>query len=130
MRKAFVKGHREAIQVADRFPKLQNLSQTLEQVFGTHAEALKQVEKQVFSTDAKVLKQVETTHNISVNAEANACPVVPRFPQNTSLNRIVQSASSQDKRRTIHEQGKEPTVSRLVRTSNRSVPLSFQNECI
>lgn len=43
--KAYEKGIRQgapqAIQVADRFPKLQNLSQTLEQVFGTHAEARK-----------------------------------------------------------------------------------------
>ncbi len=96
--KAYEKGIRQgapqAIQVADRFHLLQNLSQTLEQVFGTHAEALKQVEKQVFSTDTKVLKQVETSHNLSLNAEANACPVVPRFPQNTSLKRKVQSESS------------------------------------
>jgi transposase len=106
--KAYEKGIRQgapqAIQVADRFHLLQNLSQTLEQVFGTHVEALKQVEKQVFSTDTKVLKQMETSHNLSVIAEANACPVVPRFPQNTSLKRKVQSAKARDRRRVIHEQ--------------------------
>jgi len=83
---------------------MQNLSQTLEQVFGTHAEVLKEVEKQVFSTDTKVLKEVETAHNISLIAEANPCPVVPRFPQNTSLKRKVQSAKARDRRRDIHEQ--------------------------
>jgi transposase len=83
---------------------MQNLSQTLEQVFGTHASALKEVEKQVFSTDTKVVKEVETSHNRSLIAEANACPVVPRFPQNTSLKRKVQSAKAQHRRRTIHEQ--------------------------
>ena len=53
-------GAPEAIQVADRFHLLQNLFQTLEQVFGTHAKALQEVEKQVFNTDTKVLKEVET----------------------------------------------------------------------
>ena len=106
--KAYEKGIRtgapQAIQVADRFHLLQNLSQTLEQVFGTHAEALKEVEKQVFRTDTKVLKEVETAHNQTLIAEANPCPVVPRFPQNTSLNRIVQSAKARTRRRDIHEQ--------------------------
>lgn len=127
--KAYEKGIRQgapqAIQVADRFHLLQNLSQTLEQVFGTHAEALKEVEKQVFSTDTKVLKEVETAHNLSLIAETNICPVVPRYPQNTSLKRKVQSAKAQYRRRTIHEQGKEPAVSRLVRTSNRYCTGSF-----
>jgi len=90
--------------VADRFHLLQNLSQTLQQVFGTHAEVLKEVEKQVFSTDTKVLKEVETAHNLSLIAEANPCPVVPRFPQNTSLKRKVQSAKARGRRREIHEQ--------------------------
>ncbi|MEI2578000.1 transposase [Scytonema sp. PRP1] len=97
-------GAPEAIHVADRFHLLQNLSQTLEQVFGTHAKALKEVEKQVFNTDTKVLKEVETAHNLSLIAEANPCPVVPRFPQNTSLKRKVQSAKARDRRRDIHEQ--------------------------
>jgi transposase len=97
-------GAPEAIQVADRFHLLQNLSQTLQQVFGTHAKALKEVEKQVFSPDTKVLKEVETAHNLSLIAEANPCPVVPRFPQNTSLKRKVQSAQARDRRRDIHEQ--------------------------
>lgn len=167
------------IQVADRFHLLQNLSQTLKQVFGTHAEALKDVEKQVFITDTKVPKeeekaleegrstfaqrpvgkaegrreldgdfdptQLQTTEiykecggfkpfltestdgltarenpqanllpsavcrlpfpdNLSLIAEANPCPVVPRFPQNTSLKRKVQSAKARDRRRDIHEQ--------------------------
>ena len=83
---------------------MQNLSQTLKQVFATHAEALLEVEKQVFSTDTKVLKEVETAHNLSLIAEANPCPVVPRFPQNTSLKRKVQSAKARDRRREIHEQ--------------------------
>ncbi|MBW4429784.1 MAG: ISL3 family transposase [Nostoc desertorum CM1-VF14] len=96
-------GAPEAIQVADRFHLLQNLFQTLEQVFGTHAKALKEVEKQVFSTDTKVLKEVETAHNPLI-AEANPYPVVPRFPQNTSLKRKVQSAKAQARRRDIHEQ--------------------------
>ena len=94
----------EAIHVADRFHLLQNLSQMLLQVFGTHAEALKEVEKQVFSTDNKVLKEVETAHNLSLIAEANKSPVVPRFPQNTSLKRKVQSAKARARRREIHEQ--------------------------
>ncbi|WP_026103915.1 hypothetical protein [Anabaena sp. PCC 7108] len=64
-------GAPEAIQVADRFHLLQNLSQTLKQVFGSHAEALKEVEKQVFITDNKVPKEVETAHNLSLIAEAN-----------------------------------------------------------
>nr|WP_231510452.1 transposase [Fischerella sp. PCC 9605] len=85
-------------------PLLQNLSQTLEQVFGTHAKALKEVEKQVFSTDTKVLKEVETAHNLSLITEANPCTVVPRFPQNTSLKRKVQSAKARVRRREIHEQ--------------------------
>ena len=106
--KAYEKGIRQgapqAIQVADRFHLLQNLSQTLEQVFGTHAEALKEVEKQVFRTDTKVLKEVETAHNQTLIAEANPCPVVPRFPQNTSLKRKVQSAKARTRRRDIHEQ--------------------------
>ncbi|MCC2696046.1 ISL3 family transposase [Nodularia sp. LEGE 04288] len=165
-------GAPEAIQVADRFHLLQNLSQTLEQVFGTHAEALKEVEKQVLITDTKVLKEVETAleegrsrkaggrreldgdsdptqlqtteiqnecgglkpflaestdgltarenpqtnllpsavcplpfpDNLSLVAEANPCPVVPKFPQNTSLKRKVQSAKARDRRRDIHEQ--------------------------
>jgi transposase len=96
-------GAPEAIQVADRFHLLQNLFQTLKQVFGTHAKALLEVEKQVFSTDTKVLKEVETAHNPLI-AEANPCPVVPRFPQNTSLKRKVQSAKARDRRRDIHEQ--------------------------
>ncbi|WP_347242515.1 ISL3 family transposase [Nostoc sp. FACHB-888] len=96
-------GAPEAIQVADRFHLLQNLFQTLEQVFGTHAKALKEVEKQVFSTDTKVLKEVETAHNPLI-AEANPYPVVPRFPQNTSLKRKVQSTKAQTRRRDIHEQ--------------------------
>ncbi len=106
--KAYEKGIRtgapQAIQVADRFHLLQNLSQTLEQVFGTHASALKEVEKQVFSTDTKVHIEVETSHNQTLIAEANPCPVVPRFPQNTSLKRKVQSAKARDRRRDIHEQ--------------------------
>ncbi|WP_126987801.1 ISL3 family transposase, partial [Nostoc sp. PCC 7120 = FACHB-418] len=53
-------GAPEAIQVADRFHLLQNLSQTLHQVFGTHAKALKEVEKQVLNTDTKVHLEVET----------------------------------------------------------------------
>ncbi|MEJ6487480.1 ISL3 family transposase [Nostoc punctiforme UO1] len=97
-------GAPEAIQVADRFHLLQNLSQTLKQVFGIHAEALKKVEKQVFSTDTKVLKEVETAHNLFLIAEANPCPVVPIFPQNTSLERKVQSAKARARRRDIHEQ--------------------------
>ncbi|WP_292876183.1 ISL3 family transposase [Nostoc sp. NMS1] len=99
-------GAPEAIQVADRFHLLQNLFQTLEQVFGTHAKALKEVEKQVFNTDTKALKEVETAHNLSLIAvaEANPCPVVPRFPQNTSLKRKVQSAKARARRREIHEQ--------------------------
>lgn len=83
---------------------MQNLSQTLKQVFSIHAEVLKEMEKQVFSTDTKVLKEVETAHNLSLIAEANSCPVVPRFPQNTSLKRKVQSAKAQARRRDIHEQ--------------------------
>ena len=59
--KAYEKGIRQgapqAIQVADRFHLLQNLSQTLEQVFGTHAEALKEVEKQVCGLKACQDKQ-------------------------------------------------------------------------
>jgi transposase len=106
--KAYEKGIRtgapQAIQVADRFHLLQNLSQTLEQVFGTHVSVLKEVEKQVFSTDTKVHIEVETSHNQTLIAEANTSPVVPRFPQNTSLKRKVQSAKAQDRRRTIHEQ--------------------------
>ncbi|MEH1986395.1 MULTISPECIES: ISL3 family transposase [unclassified Nostoc] len=96
-------GAPEAIQVADRFHLLQNLFQTLYQVFGTHAKALLEVEKQVFSTGTKVLKEVETAHNPLI-AEANPYPVVPRFPQNTSLKRKVQSAKAQARRRDIHEQ--------------------------
>ncbi|MHC5763335.1 ISL3 family transposase [Nostoc sp.] len=96
-------GAPEAIQVADRFHLLQNLFQTLYQVFGTHAKALLEVEKQVFSADTKVLKEVETAHNPLI-AEANPYPVVPRFPQNTSLKRKVQSAKAQARRRDIHEQ--------------------------
>jgi len=61
------------------------------------------VEKQVFSTDTKVLKEVETAHSPLI-AEANPYPVVPRFPQNTSLKRKVQSAKARDRRRDIHEQ--------------------------
>lgn len=172
-------GAPEAIQVADRFHLLQNLSQTLKQVFGTHAKALKEVEKKVFNTDTKVLKEVKTAleegrstfaqrpvekaegireldgdsdptqlqtteiqnecgglkpflaestdgltarenlranlvpsavcplpflDNLSLIAEANPCPVVPRFPQNTSLKRKVQSAKARDRRREIYEQ--------------------------
>ncbi|MEJ6484715.1 ISL3 family transposase [Nostoc punctiforme UO1] len=158
-------GAPEAIQVADRFHLLQNLSQTLYQVFGIHAKVLKEVEKQVFSTDTKVLKDVETAleegigeldgdtyptqlqtteiqnlagglkpflaentdrlaaqenpqtnllpsavcplpfpDNLSLITEANKSPVVPRFPQNTSLKRKVQSAKARDRRREIHEQ--------------------------
>jgi transposase len=93
----------EAIQVADRFHLLQNLFQTLEQVFGTHAKALKEVEKQVFNTDTKVLKEVETANKLSLITEANPCSVVPRFPQNTSLKRKVQSAKARARRRDIHE---------------------------
>ena len=51
-----------------------------------------------------MLKEVETAHNLSLIAEANPCPVVPRFPQNTSLKRKVQSAKARDRRREIHEQ--------------------------
>ncbi|WP_313934746.1 transposase [Anabaena cylindrica] len=53
-------GAPEAIQVADRFHLLQNLSQTLYQVFGNHAKTLKEVEKQVFNTETKVHLEVET----------------------------------------------------------------------
>jgi transposase len=106
--KAYEKGIRQgapqAIQVADRFHLLQNLSQTLEQVFSTHALALKEVEKQVFNTDTKVLKEVVSAHNQTLIAETNVCPVVPRYPQNTSLKRKVQSELAQHRRRTIHEQ--------------------------
>ncbi len=140
-------GAPEAIQVADRFHLLQNLSQTLCQVFGIHAKVLKEVEKQVFSTDTKVHLEVETAliegireldedsdptqlqtteiqnlggglktflaestdgltapENLSLIAEAHPCPVVPKFPQNTSLKRKVQSAKARDRRRDIHEQ--------------------------
>ncbi|MCW5318847.1 ISL3 family transposase [Nostoc sp. KVJ3] len=172
-------GAPEAIQVADRFHLLQNLSQTLYQVFGNHAKTLKEVEKQVFNTDTKVLEEMETAleegrstfvqrpvwkaegrreldgdsdptqlqtteiqnecgdikpflaentdgltarenlqanllpsavcplpfpDNLSMIAEANPCPVVPRFPQNTSLKRKVQSAKAKARRRDIHEQ--------------------------
>ncbi|BAZ50324.1 transposase [Nostoc sp. NIES-4103] len=48
--------------------------------------------------------EVETAHNLSLIAEANKSPVVPRFPQNTSLKRKVQSAKARDRRREIHEQ--------------------------
>ncbi|WP_390842908.1 MULTISPECIES: ISL3 family transposase [Nostoc] len=170
-------GEPEAIQVADRFHLLQNLSQTLYQVFGNHAKTLKEVEKQVFNTDTKVLEEMETAleegrstfvqppfrkaegireldgnsdptqlqtteiqnecggiqpflaentdgltarenlqanllpsavcplpfpDNLSMIAETNKSPVVPRFPQNTSLKRKVQSAKAQAKRRDIH----------------------------
>ncbi|AFY47346.1 transposase family protein [Nostoc sp. PCC 7524] len=97
-------GAPEAIQVADRFHLLQNLSQTLYQVFGNHAKTLKEVEKQVFNTDTKVHLEVETANNLSMIAETNKSPVVPRFPQNTSLKRKVQSAKARDRRREIHEQ--------------------------
>ena len=158
-------GAPEAIQVADRFHLLQNLSQTLYQVFGIHAKVLKEVEKQVFSIDTKVHLEVETAleegireldgdtyptqlqtteiqnlagglkpflaestdgltaqenpqtnllpsavcplpfpDNLSMIAETNKSPVVPRFPQNTSLKRKVQSAKARDRRREIHEQ--------------------------
>jgi transposase len=158
-------GAPEAIQVADRFHLLQNLSQTLYQVFGIHAKVLKQVEKRVFSTDTKVHLEVETAliegireldgdtyptqlqtaeiqnecgdvkpflaentnglttqenpqtnilpsalcplpfpDNLSLITEANNSRVVPRFPQNTSLKRKVQSAKARDRRREIHEQ--------------------------
>ncbi|WP_242062959.1 ISL3 family transposase [Nostoc sp. FACHB-145] len=158
-------GAPEAIQVADRFHLLQNLSQTLYQVFGIHAKLLKEVEKQVFSTDTKVHLEVETAliegireldgdryptqlqtteiqnecgglkpflaentdgltaqenpqtnllpsavcplpfpENLSLITEANKSPVVPRFPQHTSLKRKVQSAKARDRRREIHEQ--------------------------
>jgi len=95
-------GAPEAIQVADRFHLLQNLSQTLYQVFGNHAKTLKEVEKQVFNTETKVHLEVETANNLSMIAEANKSPVVPRFPQNTSLKRKVQSAKAQARRRDIH----------------------------
>jgi transposase len=42
-------GAPEAIHVADRFHLLQNLSQTLEQVFGTHVEVLKALTSLVIS---------------------------------------------------------------------------------
>ncbi|BBD63875.1 transposase [Nostoc commune NIES-4072] len=42
--------------------------------------------------------------NLSMIAETNKSPVVPRFPQNTSLKRKVQSAKARDRRREIHEQ--------------------------
>lgn len=95
-------GAPEAIQVADRFHLLQNLSQTLYQVFGNHAKTLKEVEKQVFNTDTKVHLEVETANSFSLIAEANPS-VVPRFPQNTSLKRKVQSAKARARRRDIHE---------------------------
>jgi hypothetical protein len=94
MRKAFVKGHLKLFRWQIAFRSCKTYHKHLSKSKGTHASALKQVEKQVFSTDTKVLKQVETAHNLLVNASANACPVVPRFPQNTSLKRKVQSALS------------------------------------
>jgi len=102
--KGITQGAPSAIQVADRFHLLQNLSETLQQVFGTHDKALKEVETQVFGSHAQAPKEVETAQNLSLIAEANACPVVPRFPQNTSLKRKVQSAKARVRRRDIHEQ--------------------------
>ncbi|MEH1894679.1 MAG: transposase [Nostoc sp.] len=43
-------------------------------------------------------------NNLSMIAETNKSPVVPRFPQNTYLKRKVQSAKARDRRREIHEQ--------------------------
>jgi transposase len=102
--KGITQGAASAIQVADRFHLLQNLGETLEQVFGTHAPVLKEVETQVFGTRAQVLKEVETEHNLSHKVEAITCPVVPKFPQNTSLKRKVQSAQARARRQAIHEQ--------------------------
>lgn len=106
--KAYAKGITQgaplAIQVADRFHLLQNLAETLEQVFASHTQVLKEVETQVFASHAQVLEAVETAHNLSIKAEANACPVVPMFPQNTSLIRKVQSTKARARRLAIHEQ--------------------------
>ncbi|BAZ33715.1 transposase (plasmid) [Cylindrospermum sp. NIES-4074] len=63
--------------------------------------------------------------NLSMIAETNKSPVVPRFPQNTSLKRKVQSAKARDRRREIHEQGKETAVYWLIRASNCSRAGSF-----
>lgn len=84
MRKAFVKGHLKPFRWQIAFRSCKTYLKHLSKSLVLTPKHVKVVEKQVFSTDTKVHIEVETAHNLSLIAEANPCPVVPRFPQNTS----------------------------------------------
>ncbi|MEM9926907.1 MAG: transposase, partial [Cyanobacteria bacterium P01_D01_bin.50] len=97
--KGIKEGAPEAIQVADRFHLLQNLAQTLYEVFGTHNKEFKEVEK--IRNQSSVIKDEE---NIVVSTTPTLAPA-PTKQQKKAEQRRTRRFEKYQKIWELHSQG-------------------------
>lgn len=97
--KGITEGASEAIQVADRFHLLQNLAQTLYEMFGIHSQEFKEVEK--IRNQSSVIKDEE---NIVISTTPTLAPA-PKKQQHSSEQRRTRRFEKYSYVWELHSQG-------------------------
>lgn len=106
-------GAPEAIQVADRFHLLQNLVETLDQVFNTHGQDL---------------KAVEAAHSFSSQTRTDGTTVVPRSATLLDGERAAENPTASDTAIIHLSTSLEITSPGLQSSSDRSSGWHWENE--